>query len=201
MVKKKILSVTFFILVLYILPITLLWIEIIPFKYRYDLLYIMSFIIGCYVILSKYSLHELAMSVDSFKSTYKPYIIVTISILLVLFFFTSLKIFSPPKQLEWKFFYTFYVFISSPLQEFCCRSVFFARLHKAGLNNKWIQILLSASVYSYMHVPWKDFSTIIVTFFMGLIWGYLFFKKPNYYMVTLSHTVLGLSSILLGIVK
>ena len=66
-------------------------------------------------------------------------------------------------------------------------------------NHLWI--VLSSLCYSFVHIIYKDVLTCVLTFIIGIIW-YMFYKKDkNLCGVTLSHMVLGVATIVLGIIN
>ena len=68
-------------------------------------------------------------------------------------------------------------------------------------NNKYLFLILSSFCYSFVHIIYRDILTCIITFVMGIIW-YLFYKKDmNLCGVIISHMVLGIATIVLGIVN
>lgn len=99
--------------------------------------------------------------------------------------------------LSW--FFVFYVFISSPAQEFIYRSVVFALMNRAGIVGAVPQVLISAITFSFLHCIYRDCATMVVTLFIGIVWGVLYRRHPNIAGVTLSHAVLGIVSFATGI--
>jgi membrane protease YdiL (CAAX protease family) len=51
-----------------------------------------------------------------------------------------------------------------------------------------------------MHIIYKDIGTMVLTFLVGLVWGTIFMRTHNLYVVTLSHAVLGAVAIMLGVI-
>lgn len=76
----------------------------------------------------------------------------------------------------------------------------FAELNRSGVSRSLWQILISAITYSLMHVFYNDLITLGVTLLMGVVWGMIYRKHPNFWGVALSHAVLGVVSILVGII-
>ncbi|MHC5857256.1 lysostaphin resistance A-like protein [Nostoc sp.] len=96
-------------------------------------------------------------------------------------------------------FYVLFVGASSPVQEFLYRGFLFSIFSKAKLA-KWLQILLSSLLYSFVHLIYRDLSTLVFTFIVGLLWGYYYAKLGNLYSIIVSHSVLGAIAILVGLV-
>ena len=122
-------------------------------------------------------------------------------IILCIFVIIVFKIFHMDKYNpnETIFFYIFYIFISCPVQEFLYRGVFGYFDMNSKYNYLWIMI--SSLCYSFVHIIYRDILTCILTFIIGIIW-YIFYKKDkNLCGVTLSHIVLAIVTIVLGIVN
>lgn len=100
-----------------------------------------------------------------------------------------------PTETIW--FYLFYVFISCPIQEFLYRGIF----GYFDKDNKYIWIIISSFCYSFVHIIYKDPATCLITFLMGIMWYLLYREDKNLSGVCLSHIVLGVLTIFLGIIN
>ena len=96
-------------------------------------------------------------------------------------------------------FYIFYIFVSCPIQEFLYRGVFGYFNINSKCNYLWI--IISSLCYSFVHIVYKDLLTLLLTFMIGIIWYILYKKDNNLCGVILSHMVLGIVTISLGIVN
>lgn len=103
-----------------------------------------------------------------------------------------------PSETIW--FYLFYIFISCPIQEFLYRGVF-GYFEKALIKNKYLILFLSSFCYSFVHIIYRDLITCILTFIIGICWYLLYRKDYNLCGVCLSHIVLGILTIFLGIIN
>lgn len=104
--------------------------------------------------------------------------------------------FTPNETIE---FYAFYIFISCPIQEFLYRGVFgyFEKIKE----HKWIWLIASSICYAFVHIIYRDYITCIITFIIGIIWYQLYRKDYNLFGVVLSHIILGILTISLGIIN
>ena len=100
---------------------------------------------------------------------------------------------------ETLYFYIFYIFISCPIQEFLYRGVFGYFDINSKYNYLWI--ILSSLCYSFVHIIYKDVLTCVLTFIIGIIWYIIYKKDKNLCGVTLSHMILGVVTIVLGIIN
>jgi membrane protease YdiL (CAAX protease family) len=187
-------------LFVYYLPPILLWLRIIPFALRFHILVAMTLMVAIYAYIRKFSWNELGFRKDTFRGAllWNGFLsLVLVTIMLLAFQAGWIR---KPTVPSWSLFFVFYVFVSSPCQEFLFRSTMFAELNRSGIVGGIWQVLISAVTYSFMHVFYNDLITLGVTLFMGVIWGIIYRKYPNFWGVALSHAVLGVVSILVGII-
>ncbi|HEX6700886.1 MAG TPA: CPBP family intramembrane glutamic endopeptidase [Gaiellaceae bacterium] len=173
---------------------------VIPFAERFAVLLAMAAIVLVLERVCGRSWHELGFRKDTLRDS----LVANIGLSLVLsagivtaFAFGA---FSGSTIHGFTLFYPFYVFISSPSQEFLFRSVIFAEMERAGLRGPATQVIFSTAVYTFPHAIYKDPSTLLVVAAIGLIWGFIYHRYPNWYGVALSHAVLGALSIAVGLV-
>ena len=128
----------------------------------------------------------------------KFYILTIVRILI----YVLLKIFNLDKYNsdETIYFYLFYIFISCPIQEFLYRGIF-GYFEKNLIKNKYIILLISSILYSFVHIIYKDYLTCILTFIFGMVLYLLYRKDYNLFGVSISHIILGILTIYLGIVN
>lgn len=192
----------FFLLLLLVfyLPVILIWSGILSFSIRYYLLVFMTIAVAAYVALRGRDLAQLGFRRDTFRGSliWNGLLSACLALILLGLYFAGLI--RHPHMPAWSLFYVFYVFISSPFQEFLFRSVLFCEGRAAGITKPVHLITLSAVTYCFLHVIWHDIITLIVTFVMGIIWGVIYFKYSNFWGVTLSHAVLGVLSIAVGLI-
>jgi membrane protease YdiL (CAAX protease family) len=100
---------------------------------------------------------------------------------------------------SWLFF-LFYIFISSPLQEFLYRGALGAFIQKLT-KNYITRMLITSLLYSFVHIIYKDILTLALTFAIGLIWFRIYDKTKNLLGVSISHAVLGVVTIIAGIIN
>jgi membrane protease YdiL (CAAX protease family) len=105
-----------------------------------------------------------------------------------------------PRQIDWRWFAPFYVLVSCPAQEFACRGFLFAEMERHGIAGAGPQIAVSAFTYAFLHVVYWDTLAILAPLAIGVVWGVVYRRWPNLWGVVLSHAVLGLISIVVGLV-
>lgn len=201
--KKKrpyILVFSLFIAIFYYVPVLLLWFGIIPFKFRFYVLIMLAIVLAAYSYSRKHSLHELGFRIDNLKKSLFLNSIFALLILGALITFYYLGAIRQPTVPGWKWFYLFYVLISAPAQEFLFRSVLFAELRKSNFSSAFLQIVITSITYSFLHIIYNDWITLIVTLLMGIIWGAVYYKIQNFWGIAFSHAVLGAISISIGLI-
>lgn len=97
-------------------------------------------------------------------------------------------------------FFLFYIFISCPLQEFLYRGALNSIFNSFKFSSI-TTIFISSLLYSYVHIIYHDFLTLFLTFSIGIIWHYLYRKTNNLCGVVFSHIVLGVVTILIGLIN
>lgn len=179
---------------LYILIPLLILVFPILFQYKFYFLTIFGLLIYFITRKSGISNEELGIKKDNIFSSILnnlPICIISI-IIIILMRIIGLNKFTPNETI---YFYLFYIFVSCPLQEFLYRGIF-----GCYDNGKNYLLLLSSFMYSFVHIIYKDIITIILTFIIGIIWFYLYRKDKNLFGVSLSHCIVGILTIFLGII-
>ncbi|MBE0673649.1 MAG: CPBP family intramembrane metalloprotease, partial [Bacteroidales bacterium] len=120
---------------------------------------------------------------------------------LVLFLWAAyrLELIREPTIPDWNYFFMFYVFVSSPLQEFLFRSLVFRELESAGAG-KIAKVAISTVNFGLMHIFYHDWVTFLSALFIGLCLGLIYSQTRSIYGISASHAVVGALSIYVGLV-
>lgn len=142
---------------------------------------------------------ELGITLQNTKKSIKNVIpitslLITITIILLLIN-TNYKF----HQKETILFYIFYIFISSPVQEFLYRGALTKMLDYLKIKDT-NKLFFTSTLYSFVHVIYKNPLTLILTFIMGIIWHQNYKKTNNLIGVSISHAILGVLTIGAGII-
>ena len=123
--RNKLIKVFLIILLLYILPVVLMLVKIIPFEYRFYVLEFATVSVFTYSMLSGVKLNQLGFTKENFKQSILSVLPMTVllSIPMILAHFLGL-IRIDNSTIPWQF-YLFFVFISSPSQELLYRGFLF----------------------------------------------------------------------------
>ncbi len=191
-------AVSTMLLLFYLAMPILILLDIISFKYKFVVMVV--FAIVSYILLRMIGVknQELGISFDNLWLSIKTVLPITIifAILAILFYALGWSRFEPTETFG---FYLFYVFISSPVQEFLYRGMttYFGQVFNLPI---WMVIIVASLLYSFVHIIYKDYALVISTFLLGLIWHYLYFKTNNLAGVAFSHAVVGVLTIFLGLI-
>lgn len=178
----------------------LILLNIINFDYKFYALTIGGFFVFLLLYFNGYSQKEMGLKFDSLKQSFIDTLLLTLILLII-----GIILFLTGKSQRFDInesgmFFIFYIFISCPIQEFLYRGALNAIFEKLELKPPFI-ILISSLLYSYVHIIYLDFLTLILTFAIGLIWHYEYRKTNNLFGVTVSHIVLGILTILIGLIN
>lgn len=195
--KNKVLFIII-LLIYFLLPIVILLLPVL-FKYKFVILTITGIVLLVLFKLLKINYKDLGITKNNLGSSIKNNLILmtfgvfTIIILLVM----GLNKYVPNESI---LFYPFYILISVPIQEFLYRGIF-GYFDLYLIKNRLITTVLSSLCYSFVHIIYQDVLTCLLTFIIGIIWYILYSKDRNLMGVILSHIVLGILIIVLGIVN
>ncbi len=168
------------------------------FKIKFYLLTIIGILIFILLKLFRISNDYLGITkINLTKSMKRNLAFIIICVIVIIL----IKIFSIERCIpnETLLFYVFYIFVSCPIQEFLYRGVF--GYFEQIMGHKYIWIILSSFCYSFVHIIYRDYLTCFITFIIGIVWYQLYRRDYNLVGVVISHIVLGILTISLGIIK
>lgn len=146
------------------------------------------------------SLKELGFRTDTLKGSLFLNALVSLPLVSIMLLSFDAGVIREPTPPAWGLFFAHYVFISGPSQEFLFRSNLFALMRRSNINGPVLQVVVSAVTFSFMHAFYKDWPTLIVTLAIGLMWGAIYYRYPNFWGVALSHALLGVVAVKVGVV-
>lgn len=178
------------------IPVFLLVTNLIPLNQKGFVLVAVLVLTIFFTIKSKMTKKELGFRTDNLKNSLFPYAIFT-AIGIIGLILLSKFINSQPLDPWWIYPHLQWAFLPiSVAQEFVYRSFAQTKLQKA--SNPFLAIIIVTILYSGMHILWKDPLVITMTFIGGLAWGYLWYKYPNFYLISISHALLNFFAIYFG---
>lgn len=196
-ITSKIMLFLFICLIYIGLPLSILF-GFIHFAYKFYALTIGAIVVYGVFRLFGFTNLELGITVQNTKKSIVHILPLTIVLAItgIAIWLSGFSRITPNEQ--WSFF-LFYIFISSPVQEFLYRGVLEAALDKYKLPYI-ARMMISTALYSFVHIIYKDWLTILLTFMIGLIWYFCYQKTKNLIGVSISHAVLGVVTIVAGII-
>ena len=96
-------------------------------------------------------------------------------------------------------FYVFYILISCPAQELLFRGILSRMLQELRLH-RVLELGVAAALFGYAHIIYGDMLTVVVMSIVGLFWYRAYQRSSNLIGVTMSHVILGVMTIALGII-
>ncbi len=195
--KKKTLILAI-ISIVYILIPTLILYNVISYECRFHVLILVGTISYLIALKLKYNDSDLGMKKKNIKESIKRVLPVTLMIfvLTLIYYFVGLSNYNNTSNI---YFYIFYVLISCPIQELLYRSILKCYLDEFKISTI-TKIIISSILFSYLHIIYFDIYTLVFTLLIGLYWNYCYYKDNNIVGVTISHIILGVSTIILGII-
>lgn len=183
----------FFFLLFYVLPAVMVlslsdWGEV----YRTLLAGSSYIFMIVYAVRYRHSWRDLGLNLDNLKPALVWFGIFTLGLTGIELFMhqiPALHTQRPPLYTGWT--YLYYFLVSSPAQEFAYRGLLFAEMKRANVKNPWLQSLISGIGFAMLHLHMRDWKTILMTMFVGVVWGFLYSRTPNVWAAGLSHAILG----------
>ena len=199
---KKYLNFLVFLLITSFLPISLIWLGIIDFLFRFAWISIVILLLILYSRLRNYSLSSLGIRYDNLQISllYNGMFTIILITLGLLIFSLDIRVGPVIQHKNPLLFNIFYVLLSSPAQEFWFRGLLFAEMKARNIRNPIIMVLVSATTYSFLHIIFNNPWILISTFLVGIFWGIIYYKEPNLIGVSFSHSIVGLVTIIIGLV-
>lgn len=182
------------------LPPLLIYLRIIPFAYRFVVLVVVAAALGLLALWRATPARELGLRLDNIRPALARNAALSLIVgggLLAAFWLGLIR---HPRPVDWRWFAPFYVLVSCPAQEFACRGFLFAEMRRRGISGAWPQIGISAVSYAFLHIVYRDWLAFLAPLLIGIVWGAIYRHYPNLWAVVLSHAVLGLISILVGLI-
>jgi len=186
------------ILIIFVLPIGLLYFNIIKKKYRLALLFLSSILVLGIVFIEKIPAHSLGIRTDNLVSSILPYIIFT-ALALVAILLLALFLHRKPSANWKKDPHFLYLFIPiSFLQEFLYRGFLFPKLSSISTNFFWI-ILANTVLFALLHIIYNNRRiNVLFASVAGLSFALMYYFSPNLILISISHAILNFFAVLFG---
>jgi len=181
------------------LPPLLIVLGVIPFAYRFVVLLAVAAALGLLALLRGTPAAELGFRTDNLKPALAANAALVLLVGLALLAAFALGLIRHPRTVDWWRFAPFYVLISCPAQEFACRGFLFSEMGRRGIAGAGSQVAISAFTYAFLHIVYRNWLAFLAPLTIGIVWSLLYRRYPNLWGLTLSHAVVGLISIAVGL--
>lgn len=172
-------------------PVTLIWMELIPFTYRFLLCFCaLAALIG-FCLSRRYSPAELGFRTDNLQSSLVWNLVFCVAGGIGLVVMQKAGFSRPQPQATSVYVYLFYFFFLGPVQELFFRGILFSEIKRIpGLGNR-VFLCISTLSFCFLHIIYNHPPLVLMAMVSGLTWGIIFIKRPNIWGVALSHSLLG----------
>jgi uncharacterized protein len=198
--QASLLSFAGLLLVALYLPPALIAVGLIPFAYRYVVLVAMAAALAVLARQQGIPARELGLRTDNLMPALTVNAVLSIVVGSALLAVWWLGLMRQPRAIDWWLFAPFYVLVSCPAQEFLCRGFLFAQMRRHGITGAGAQIAVSAVTYAFLHIVHRDWLAALAPLAIGIVWAAIYRRHPNLWGVVVSHAILGLISIAIGLV-
>ena len=179
------------------LPI-LICIGVIPWSMKFAALVVG--VVAMYIVMRILGYTHSDIGITQQRTIYSLRTVLPITIALIiaagLFLLLEKPRFSPTEGIG---FYVFYVLISCPAQELLFRGILSRMLQELRLHRA-LELGVAAALFGYAHIIYGDMLTVVVMSIVGFFWYRVYQQSLNLIGVTISHVVLGVMTIALGII-
>ncbi len=182
------------------MPTLLIYYNVVPGQFRIVLLFGVALLLYGIVKRAHWTYEDLAIK-KNFLKDLVPYLLFTVVGVGVLIFMSEkIPAIEEKRYYEWwenaRFLLLFIPI--SVLQEIIFRGVLMHMLRRAFKSVPFI-IILNASVFALIHIIYLNaFVVMPLTFVAGVGFAWIYYKYPNLIMISLAHTVLNFTAMILG---
>ncbi len=186
------------VLLIFVLPIALLYSKIVSYDWRFFLLCLSALFIYGIIRRENWSYEEMGIRHDNIKKSLPYYVFFTVLGIAVLFLINH-KVNLPDIDTRMFFIKTFTLFLPiSFFQEFAFRSFLIPRLKKIFADN-YLVILVNAFLFTLIHIIYPNLGiNLPITFSAGIFFAWLYIKYPNLLLISLTHAAINITAVLLG---
>ncbi|MEI6581052.1 MAG: CPBP family intramembrane glutamic endopeptidase [bacterium] len=194
--SKRLMLVQIFLI--FILPVFLIYFNILPVSWRMVLLAICSLMIYGIISRENWSFEDLGLHHHNYKKAIPFYASFAVLGVLILFFIHH-ETNAPDIESRIFFIKTFAFFIPiSVFQEFAFRSFLIPRL-KMIYKNEFFIIFFNAILFTLIHIIYPNWGIgLPLAFFSGVFFAWLYIKYPNLVLISITHAILNITAVLLG---
>ena len=184
------------IILLFIVPVLLIYYKIIPFKQRKNTLIIVSLIVIAIIILEKTTLKQLGINLSNPTQYLLPYLLFTVIVLVSLVTLSKILKRKPQPNFFSQSHFIYGFIIVSALQELLFRGFLFPKLQTI-FSGDYTIILVNAILFTLIHSIYSnDTISIVIIFIGGIGFAAIYWIYPNLILITISHAILNFVAVL-----
>lgn len=194
--KKQVVFLQIFFI--FVVPIMLIYFNILPKEARVFILILVCLVIYGIIKKERYSPQELGISVHTFKKYLIPYLsLMTLSVLAVVAYAEKLEMEPQPNWWTQPHFLFLFLIVSF-LQEFAYRSFLIPKL-KQIFDDRLGIVIINALLFTLLHIIYPIPQLMLpLAFIGGLAFSVIYMKYPNLFLISLTHSVLNFVAVLHG---
>ncbi|MFM7088641.1 MAG: CPBP family intramembrane glutamic endopeptidase [Candidatus Paceibacterota bacterium] len=186
------------ILVIFIVPIFLLYYNILDIDARFFLLAFSALVMYSIIRRERWNYRDLGLRVDNIKSALPYYLSATLLFIGILFVLDSVLNINPnntPTVIAQRLL----LFIPvSVFQEFAF-SVFLLKRLQFLFGRSFLMVFINATIFTYIHIIYDLPPAAAIFLFVGsVIASIVYLRKPNFLLVSIAHSLANITAVLLG---
>lgn len=181
-------------------PVVLIWLEIIPFEYRFYAFFFALTSLIAFCFHRRYRLDELGFRIDTLKSAMELNLLFCAIGGLALYTACRAGWLIPKNENPFSYIYMVYIFFLGPVQEVIFRGILFTETKRIQKESNRLFLWVSTLSFCLLHLIYRHPQILLIALVSGLIWGIIFIKRPNIWGVALSHSFLGAFAMALGLI-
>jgi membrane protease YdiL (CAAX protease family) len=186
------------IIILFLLPVLLIYARVIPFKYRYWVLGAVLLLMVLVLRVEKWTLHDLGLRTDNFWQSLVPYFLFTglgVTVIVVAAKLLGKKFFI--KNLWHPFpYHLISVVPTCFIQELGYRAILLPKLGMIFASLAAV-IIVGSLLFSLLHLPYSELNYLLpITFLGGVGFALMYIIYPNLILIFLSHLTLNFTMLL-----
>ncbi len=179
------------VLLVFVLPVYLLYKKIIPFKYRLHVLFAIFLVVIVFIYLEGMTFYDLGIRFDNIDSHIFPYIAFTVLVSFAIYYLSKYVL-----KREYYIHYwhekRFHIMIFIPLsflQEFIFRGYLIPKLFDI-FTSSIIVAFVNALLFMYIHVVYSNKNIdLILVFLEGFLLAMIYIFYPNLIFATIAHSM------------
>ncbi len=179
------------VILIFVLPVFLLYVKIIPFKYRLHVLFSIFLIVIAFVILEGITFSDLGIRFDNIDGHIFPYILFTILVSLAIIYLSK-YVLKREHYIHYWHDKKYHILIFIPLcflQEFIFRGYLIPKLFEI-FSSSLIVVFINAILFMFIHIIYSvKRMDLVLIFLEGFLLAMIYVFYPNLIFATIAHSI------------